>query len=202
MKSSLNTGFSLVEVLTAIAIATVVMVAVGAFQFNIINYNRSSAVKLTNTQEAQTILKTVVREMRSMNQSTTGTYPILAGATSSITFYSDIYSDGLKEQVRYYLSSTTLYRGEIRPTGSPLAYNGTETFKVLATGVRNASSTPMFEYFASDYTGTTTAMTYPLNLTSIRLIRVNLTIDSDPNKSPVPRTFTSQAELRNLKDNL
>lgn len=197
-----NSGFTLAEIITAVAILSLIMVAVSTFQYNVLSYNRSAQVSLTNAQEAQSLIKTVAKELRAMQQSANGAYPIAVAATSTITFFSDTDRDGTEEQVRYYLASSTLYRGIIKPSGSPLAYTGSESTKILATGLRNSSSTPVFEYFDSTYAGTSSPMTYPLTLTSIRLVKVNLTIDTDPNKAPVLRTFTTQTVLRNLKDNL
>lgn len=196
-------GFTLIEVVTSIVVLVSIMIAVSAFQFNVLNYNNSSKVALINTQDAQSLLKVMSRELRSMEPSSNGSYPIAAAATNTVTFFTDLDADGTKEQIRYYIATTSLYRGIIKPTGSPLTYvAGNETRKILATGIRNSSATPMFEYFNSSYAGTTTPLTYPLNIPVIRLVRVSLTIDSDPNKSPVVRTFTTQSALRNLKDNL
>jgi prepilin-type N-terminal cleavage/methylation domain-containing protein len=199
----MHRGFTLIEVLTTIAILASIMIAVVTFQYNVLSYNETSKVSLTNTQEAQSLLKTAARELRSMEPSSNGSYPIASAATSTITFYTDLDGDGLKEQIRYYIASTTLYRGLIKPTGSPLVYvAANETIRTLVTGLKNSSTTPMFEYFNSSYAGTSTPLTYPLNIPLVRLVRVNLTIDTDPNKSPVVRTFSTQAALRNLKDNL
>jgi Flp pilus assembly protein TadG len=76
-----------------------------------------------------------------------------------------------------------------------------ESRKILVTGVRNGPNYPIFEYFSSSYAGTSSAMTYPIDIKSIRLVKINITIDSDINKSPIPITYTSQTALRNLKDN-
>jgi type II secretory pathway pseudopilin PulG len=199
---SKNSGMTLTEILVTISILIVIMGAVSLFQFNVLNYNRSAAVSLTNAYEAQNILKVAAKELRSMEQSSTGTYSILSAATGTLTFYADVDSDGSKEQIHYYLSTTTLYRGILKPSGSPIAYTGSESIKILATGIRNSSTTPVFEYFDATYAGTSTPMTYPLNLTNIRSIKINLTIDTDPSKSPILRSFSTQASLRNLKDNL
>lgn len=195
-------GFTLAEIITAVAILSVIMVAVSAFQYNVITYNRSAAVSLTNAQEAQAIVKTIAKELRAMQPSVNGAYPIATAGTSTITFFSDVDGDGNEEQVRYYIASTTVYRGIIKPTGAPLGYTTSETTKILATGIRNSSTTPVFEYFGSTYAGTSSPMTYPLTITNIRLVKVNLTIDTDPNKAPILRTYTTQVGLRNLKDNL
>ncbi len=194
---------TLVEVLVTTSILGVVMIAVAAFQYNVINYNRSTQIRLTNIQEATSILKVMARELRASAISANGSYAINAAATSSLVFYADTDNDGLPEQLRYYLSGNTLYRGLIKPTGSPSVYNpAQESLKTIATGIVNSPTTPLFEYYDGTYAGTSTAMTYPLVLTSIRLIKANITIDTDPNKSPVIKTFSTHAALRNLKDNL
>lgn len=196
-------GFTLIEVLTTISIFVVIMIAVSAFQYNVLNYNRSGVVALTNAQEVESLIKTIAKELRSTEFGSDGSYAISAAATSSVTFFADVDSDGTKEKIRYYIDTTTIYRGVIKPTGSPLSYNpNNETKKILVTGIRNDSSSPIFEYYDSMYSGTSTPMTYPLNLTSIRLIKVTLTIDTDPNKAPILRTYSTQINLRNLKDNL
>ena len=204
MKFYKNTqGFTLIEVLTTVSIFIVIMIAVSAFQYNVLNYNRTGAVALTNAQEIQSLIKTIAKELRSTESGSDGSYAIFAAATSSITFFADVDSDGNKEKVGYYITDTTIYRGVIKPTGSPALYNqNNETKKILVTGIRNDSSVPIFEYYDSMYSGMSTPMTYPLNLTSIRLVKVSLTIDTDPNKAPILRTYSTQINLRNLKDNL
>ena len=195
-------GFTLVEVIISITIFILVIITVSLFQFNVINHSNSSQISLSNIYESEAILKTMIKEMRTMKSSANGSYPILNVATSTITFYSDSDGNGIIEQIRYYLSTTTLYRGKTDPSGTPATYNiNNESKKILVTGVRNDSNFPIFEYYSSVYAGTSTSMTYPIDIKSVRLIKINLTIDSDPNKSPVPITFTSQTSLRNLKEN-
>jgi prepilin-type N-terminal cleavage/methylation domain-containing protein len=196
-------GFTLIEVITTIAIFIVIMIAVSTFQYNVLSYNRIGTVALTNAQEVESLLKIMAKEIRSMESGSDGSYAISAAATTSLTFFADVDSDGNKEKVRYYIATTTIYRGSIKPTGSPATYiQSNETTKILVTGIRNSPSTPIFDYFDSMYAGTSTPMTYPLNLTSIRLVKVTLTIDTDPNKAPILRAYTTQIGLRNLKDNL
>lgn len=196
-------GFTIIEVVTTIAIMAIVMVAVSAFQYNVLNSNRTAVVSLTNVQEVQALMKTMAKEIRSAETGDDGAYPIAAAATSSLTFFADIDADGTREKIRYYVASTTVYRGVIKSSGSPAAYNqNNESKKLLITGVQASSTLPMFQYFDGMYAGTSTPMTYPLNLTSIRLIKTSLTIDTDPTRSPTVRTYTTQTSLRNLKDNL
>ena len=196
-------GFTILEILVAIAIFTLIIVVVSTFQSNVIIYNKYSSDYMQSAQDARSILRIVIRELRSAKPGNNGSYPIAQVSTSSITFYSDTNADGLQEKIRYFLSTTTLIKGYIKPTGSPLTYNSSqEVLSTLAYNIKNSTSTSMFEYFDNTYNGTSSAMTYPINLANIRLVKINLMIDSDPNRSPIPRLYTSEVMLRNLKDNL
>lgn len=203
IKNDLQGGMTLVEILVAISIMTVVMIAVFAFQYNVMDYNRYSQVKLTNVQDATNLLKYMSKELRTMSPAANGSYPIVAVATSSITFYSDIDGNGTKEQVRYYIASTTLYRGVTAPSGFPQTYNlVNESTSIMAAGVRNATSSALFEYFDSSYDGNEQPLIYPLAIYIIRLVKINIMIDSDPKRSPLPIIYSTQVSLRNLKDNI
>ena len=87
-----------------------------------------------------------------------------------------------------------------KPTGSPLGYNlANEQISTLIDYVTNAST---FEYFDKDYAGTEAPLPSPVNISSIRLVKINITIDDDPNHAPTVHTFSTQVSIRNLKDNL
>jgi len=137
-----------------------------------------------------------------MSPSSLGSYPIEIAADNTLVFFTDINDDGLKERVRYFVQGTTLKKGVISPTGSPLAYvSANETFTELVHNLRNGS-TPVFTYYDTNYNGTTSPLTQPVDISFIRLIKVNMIVDVDPNRSPVPVTVTTQISVRNLKDNL
>lgn len=196
-------GMTLVEILVALSIFVIIMLAVVTFEYNVLDYNRHSQTALTNVQDATNILKYMSKELRTMSPSANGSYPILSAATSSVTFYSDIDGNGTKEQIRYYIASTTVYRGVTISSGFPLTYNlVNESKSTIATGVRNATSSALFEYFDNSYDGNGQSLTYPLTLFTIRLVKINIMIDSDPRKSPLPIIYSTQVSLRNLKDNL
>lgn len=191
------------EMVIFLAILAVIMIAVYSFEANVFIYTNQSGVQITNTWQAEALLKPMTKELRGMVPSATGSYPIASVATSSIAFFVDVNNDGSIEEVRYFLSNGNLYRGVTVPSGSPLSYNlNNETKKVLANGVVSSSTLPLFRYFDGTYEGTSTPLVYPINISSIRYMDINVIIDSDPNRSPVPRTFTSGVSLRNLKNNL
>jgi hypothetical protein len=93
-------------------------------------------------------------------------------------------------------------RGVIESSGSPPSYNpANEKTTTIIDGLNNGS-TPIFEYFDSSYTGTSTPLIQPVTITQVRLIRITVKIEKDPNKSSGPIIVQSQVFLRNLKDNL
>ncbi len=195
-------GLTLVEVLVTITIFSTIAIALTTFQKDIFSLNTSLQGSLNAQFQAGRVLKTMISEMRSMSPSGAGAYPIAQAATSTITFYGDIDNDGQKEKVRYYLDNQTLKRGVIEPTGSPVVYTGTEQIKSLIQYVRNGTTTPVFDYYNSSYSGTTSPLSLPINTLSVRLVKVTVIIDTDTNRPPGAITSTSQVSLRNLKDNL
>lgn len=196
-------GMTLVEMIVAVGIFGLIMIAVSSFQRDVWVYNKYSSDSLSSAQDARVILRTMVKELRSASPSNNGAYAIAQAGTSTITFFSDTDSDGLKEQIRYFISSNILKKGSIKPSGSPLTYNSAnETFFTLAYNIKNTTSTALFEYFDNSYAGTSTPLTLPITVTQIHLVKINLMIDADPNRTPIPRIYTSQVNFRNLKDNL
>lgn len=203
---STQKGFTLVELVVVIGILGLIMIGVTDFQRNVITFNKYADDSLSSAQDARTSLKIMVKELRTASPSSNGAYAIAQAATSTMTFFSDTDGDGLKEQIRYFIATTTpptLKRGSIKPTGSPATYSSNnETFSILAYNMKNGTSTALFEYYDNGYAGTSSPLTQPVTVTAIRLVKINLMIDADPNKSPAVRTYTSQVSLRNLKDNL
>lgn len=198
-----NKGFSLMEIIIVIGISAVIFMGVFNFGQGIFSFNSTAQKNLAAQSGARRVLKTIVKELRSTSPSSLGAYPISQVGTSSIIFFSNIDSDVLKEQIRYFLQGTELRRGVVKPSGNPLTYNqANEQVTSLIKDVRNGTSTPIFEYYDSNFAGTSTPLTQPVQATQVRLIRITVKIENDPNKSSGPLQVESQVFLRNLKDNL
>jgi hypothetical protein len=93
-------------------------------------------------------------------------------------------------------------KGIIEPTGNPLTYNqnNESVIKVIHHVVPSAA---IFSYYDTNYAGSTTtpALAHPVTPTDVRLIRVDLTVDANPDRAPSLMTVTTQVTVRNLKDN-
>lgn len=195
-------GFSYAEILISVAIIAFIITAVGTFLRDVFSLNAYLQGGLSAQFESTRVLKKMVGELRSMSPSGAGAYSIAQAGTSTITFFNDIDNDAQKERVRYFLDNGILKRGVIEPSGNPIVYTGTEQVTTMINYVRNTSTTPLFSYYDAAYAGTTTPLSIPVNILSIRLVKINVIIDQDTNRPPLALTVTSQVSLRNLKDNL
>lgn len=195
-------GFSLVEIIIVIAISAAIFMAVFNFGQSIFSFNSSAQQNLSAQSDARRVLKNIVEELRGASSSSLGSYPIILAGTTTLTFFVNIDSDAYKEQIRYFLQNRELKRGIIKPSGSPLSYNPANEQVITLIRDINNGATPIFEYFSSSYTGTSTPMVQPVQITMIRLVRITVKIEKDPNKSLGPLIVESQVSLRNLKDNL
>lgn len=192
-------GFTAIETLLGVSIFVLVVGALTLFSRNMWIYSSYISTGLNDSNNGRSVLKTMVAEIRTASTADTGAYTIASAGATAFTFYSDIDNDGLKEKVRYFLNGSQLQKGVTKPTGSPLGYSGTETITTLIPNVTNAN---IFEYYDKNYDGTTTALPSPIVISSIRLVKITINIDKDPNRAPVTTTFSTQVSIRNLKDNL
>ena len=200
-----NKGFSIIEFLFAIVIATLIVGIITIFAKNILSLNSSAQSSMTAMLESRKILSVMVAELRSTSPSALGSYPIESASTSTIIFFADLNSDNVSDRVRYFIDPVTksVRRGVVLATGEPPSYNlGSETLSTLIMGLSNGTSTALFEYHNGNYAGTSSPLSIPVSIPAIRLIKINIKIERDPNRAPEIMTLSSQAELRNLKDNL
>lgn len=189
---------TLVEALVWVAVFGM---AVGAISSSILYFYRTNRYVLEQSQaisSAQRSIDRVVRTLREVAYSSDGAYPLVALATSSITFYADIDSDPYIERVRYTLVDETVMQGITDPIGDPLTYSGAvEDVSVLANDIRNISQgTNMFEYF--DSAGN--EITDLSDVLAVRFINVNVIANVNPISLPNEFTLRSSATLRNLRE--
>jgi prepilin-type N-terminal cleavage/methylation domain-containing protein len=197
-------GFTLVEIIIVAAISGIVMIGVFALLRDTVGFNRSVQDSLRGQNEARRILRPFANEARGATRSVQGAYPIEMASTSEFIFFADTDEDGNAERIRYYLEGGSFKKSTIAPTGSPLSYDSDdeETIDIVHDVV--ATSTPVFTYYNTNYdsASNTAAISQPVSPSAVRLIKVTLTVDKDPNQPPAPFTITTQVSFRNLKSNL
>ena len=196
-------GVSIIEIIIVVFIFGLIGTAIWGVGADIFSYNRILNIGLSANHEARQTVKKMSAEIRSISPSSLGAYPIAEASTTSFTFYVDADGDGLKERIRYFLDTGTLKKGIIVPAGIPLVYNpAAEMFLEMVHDVANGAGGTIFEYHDTNYDGTTPALAQPVNVLSVRLVKVTLIIDNDPARPPATTTVTTQMSMRNLKDNL
>jgi type II secretory pathway pseudopilin PulG len=199
-----ESGFTLIEMALGIFLVAMIGLGFAAFQRNVFSLSFAVEENMAIQQQIRQIFLTMTDEIRMINVSDTGTYPIVLATNTAITFYSDIDNDGLRDRVRYYLSGKMLKKGVTKPTGSPLSYiSGNEKITDIINNVVNAPTKPIFKYYDSSFDNysSTTPLSLPISIPDIRLIGIALVIDRYTFRSPGQIEMSTQAMIRNLKDN-
>lgn len=198
-----SAGFTLIEILIVFFIFIAIFNSVWMIYKKTLSSNTALSDSFNSQEEVRKALTSMTASIRSASPSSTGSYPISAASSTALTYYSDIDHDGLKEQIRYFLSGNILKKGLTEPTGNPLTYlSANEKVSYLIRNVVRNEAKPIFSYYDDSYTGTGPALSNPPNILDIRLIKINVLIDRDPTKAPAAAEFTTQVSIRNLKDNL
>ncbi len=193
-------GFTIVELMTAMAVLFIVGMVVGAFVSSTVRTSGFFSRRSAALQEGRRTLEAFGREFREASASSIGSYPIEAASASSVTFYADIDTDSFRERIRYFLDGTTLKKGITKPSGTPLAYNpATESVQPIAAYV---AATTIFAYYDRSYTGSQQPLVAPVNPVQVRYVVMTLTIDENAGVPPDPLVLRVTATSRNLKDNL
>ncbi|MFM2423985.1 MAG: hypothetical protein RLZZ70_374 [Candidatus Parcubacteria bacterium] len=195
-------GMSLVEAIIAIALFTILSLAIFSAITSLYKMNSYTLEQAEEIDHARRGLQTWVRDAREMTFGANGAYPVVRLENNRFGFYSDIDRDFSVEYVEYVLSTTTLYKYTYEATGNPPVYSTTTPTRVdiLSLYVRNiAQSQAVFQY----YNDAGTILTSPqAMLSDMRYVRMNLVINIDPNRSPGEFMLRGSATPRNLKENL
>lgn len=192
-----SAGFTLMEVVIAIGILSGIVLIVSMFGLDVYDFGIFLGENLSAQQELQIALRVMVSEMRSMTQSVNGSYAIESASQNAVVFYSDIDGDGLADRIRYFLDGDILKKGVIKPTGSPLGYSGSEKITEEVHYVY-ALAGNIFSYYNSSYTGVEAPLTFPIGIPTVRLIKVDVTVDQNPADTASRINFSSSVNIRNL----
>jgi len=191
-------GFTLIEFLIAIAAAGVIGVVV--FQFGSQGFEnwRLSSARAQTQEQARRALDSMSALLREIRAGDNGAYAIVQAQATSFTGYANVDADDDVEQVQFVLNGTTLERRVIEPSGQPVGYTGAPAVISVVPNVRALT----FEYFDTNYSGTQAALAQPVNISTIRLVRLSVTVDDDPARQPEAISLSTMIHFRNLKDNL
>ena len=146
-------------------------------------------------------------EIRSASAGVDGSYPLGQASTSQIVFFTPFGTNSTSSvyRVRYFLSSSTLYKGVTAPSGSPLSYNlANEVVTPVVFSVTSPTSS-IFFYYDGSFNGVTSTqpLAQPVNITQVTYVQINLsTLQQEIRKSTSTFSIITGAAIRNLKTNL
>lgn len=201
MKNKNQQGVTVIEMLIILAVFSIISAAIYGFISISLRAQTKSFAEIEAATNARKAIFSMSDNIRNTIQSATGSYPIQNASNQSLTFFANIDQDPDIERIRYFLSGSDLRMGVIQPQGIPVSYpEASEQISTIARFIRNGAD-PIFYYYDKDYTGTQAPLN-PSDIGNIRLIKIVLVADSDPNRNPPATTMETKVQLRNLKDNL
>jgi type II secretory pathway pseudopilin PulG len=199
-----QSGFTMIETIILIFVFSLAMGAITTFIFyayRISDYDFQQSQAIRNARSG---IETMVEEIREAQSGDDGSYILEKADDQEFIFYSDVDKDSHTERVRYFLEDSVLKKGIVKPAGSPPVYDlDTEIINILSSYVRNGD-TPIFIYYNGDWPGDeiNNPLPTPTRLIETKLMHIYLKINVDVNRSPCDFELESDAQIRNLKDNL
>jgi len=190
-------GLTLIETMVWISMFTFAMIALVSALLSFYRSNTYTIEQAQATASAQRGVARMVETLREATLASDGAYPVVSIGTDEITLYSDIDDDPLIERVRFFIQGTELRQATLEPSGSPLAYTGSDVESVVSHDVRNGvAGIVTFRYF--DAGGN--EITEFSDVSGVRFITIDLVVNVNPDRLPNELTLRSSATLRNLKD--
>ena len=188
-------GMTLVELIVAIGILGIVSIGTSIFFVYVWKEKRNTLnIGQSSFSSAQSISK-AVENIRKMGRAEDGAHMIESANDFDLVFYGDVDEDGDMEKVHYYAEGGFLKAGVIDPViGGGSVYPGeNENISIVGENMVNESGEPIFYY----YDKSNSLLATPAPVVSVRLIKIHILTNSDPDNiidisiesSVAPRNF-------------
>lgn len=171
---------TLTELVVAMAILTIVSTGLSVFFINIWKAKSNEVEMGSSLLKVSQSINKMTAIIRQANQADSGAYFIDSADDFDLVIYANVDDDDNMERVHYYLDGAEIKMGITDPIlGTNPSYPELDDDTVvLATNVVNESSEPIFVYYDNNYV----ALTTPASIPPIRLVRVNVRVNTDPDK--------------------
>lgn len=194
-------GVTLVELIVSVGIFALLIGSITAILTTGLRSKDVIYEQLLTQSQGRKVLDNFVNELRGANNSSSGGYPLAEASSTEIIFYSNLDQGGLMERVRYYVDGHSLKKGVIKPAGNPPQYKSQDESTSTVAESIVVTTTPIFTYYDQGWSGTSTPLAQPVNVTNVRLVEIQFQLDRNPVLSPTALNMQSKVELRNLKTN-
>jgi hypothetical protein len=197
MRTRTHSGISVIELMAVLAIFILISFALYTLLKSLNASNRYLFAHVAAQEEARKVLKPLVAEIRNASDSVMGSYLLEAATSTSFIFYTNIDADLQTERVRYFLENRIVKKGVTQPSGSPLRYAPTtEVITEVIHNVDNSASDPLFQYYNTLYTGSEAALSTPIYLPDIRVVKIYAMIKPLQTPSATSTIVTTQIHVR------
>lgn len=190
-------GFTLIEMLVMFGVSVLIIAAIVSALRYTYRGQRFAFEQADATRSARTGIERAVRDIREASYADDGAYPIVAMATSSVTFYSDYDNDDKIERIRYFLDGTDFKKGVVESAGDPPTYaTSSEVVSEVSDNVRNnAVGTDLFTFY--DKAGV--LMSDLTDIDQLAFVLVRLVVNLHPERAPDDFELRTSAALRNIE---
>ena len=192
-------GMTLIEMVIAISIFSLIVLGVTVLFASLWRLQGFTMRLGLSSQQATAAVTKMADLIRDARQADNGAYIIAAATSSELTVYTDVDGDDAAERVRFFRDGSVIKMGVVEPTASvPVTYNtATETVTTIAKDVVDTTDgTPLFVY----YDNANTALGAPPPVQDVRMVRITVTVDTDPHAPPEGVVISSFASLRNVRE--
>jgi type II secretory pathway pseudopilin PulG len=203
-KNKNYSGMTIVELLVAISILTIGMAGFSLLFLRVWQGNRFSFEMGQSAMAVSQGVNQIVEYIRGARQSDGGTYPVFLADDNDFIFYADYDKDSVVEKLRIHKEGTDVWLSVANPLDTvPKSYPvNYDSDTKIAQRIVNDAGSPIFFYYDKTYNGGSgqVPMDTPASVSDVRLVKIHLYINIDPNRAPDNIEMQSFVELRNLND--
>ncbi|NMC36612.1 prepilin-type N-terminal cleavage/methylation domain-containing protein [Candidatus Beckwithbacteria bacterium] len=199
-----SSGFTLLEVVVSLFLASVILLALVALQNIIFTQEELTMSSYVSIEAANRAVERMVKEIRNSRHGDNGAYTLVQVNDQGLTFFSNADNDSAIERIRYFIDGDSFKKGVINPTAFPVDYpTNQEKIITLVDHLVNGTK-PVFYYYNGDWPSDTAHNPLPTNqrLLQTRTIGIDIIVAGDSKYQKTNHEIQSAAEIRTLKDNL
>lgn len=196
-------GMSLVELVVATAILTILMGTISSMMLRAFYINRFTIEQGMNVAEVQKTIRSFTAKLREAKQSDRGGYLIEIAGENELTFFANIDNDEATERLHYFVEDNKLKLGISKASGFPLVYPvNDEIIRIVGNGIVNTEAQSMFQYFNREYPTdlVNNPLSIPVDPVEIGMVKIDLYVNVNTTEVPDSTHMETFVRPRNIKN--
>jgi hypothetical protein len=198
-----ESGSSLIEMVTTVALIGIVMSTVMVGAFSAQNAIMGSGTRLENLDQARTLMASLTKDVRTAVRLSAGTSPFTVADGNHAVFYANLSTTSAPKKVDLSIDSQSrlveqVWTADSGSSAPNYTYTGSATIRLVGRYVANTAAKPLFTYL--DDNGSALSAT-PLNATdllAVKAVQINLIVKKSTATTLNPTTLVNRVRLANL----